>query len=206
MQLFASNLMISRGGRVVIDGLSLEVSRGQALVLTGPNGSGKTTLLRTLAGLIAPEAGRVALEGGDGELSVGEQCHLIAHKDAVKPALTVEENARFWARYLGGGEGRVAGALERLGLDALADVPAGYLSAGQRRRLGLARLMLAERPVWLLDEPTVSLDTASVEGLSRIVREHLAGGGLVVAATHVPLGFEEAATTMLRLGPTGGVA
>lgn len=205
MKLVATNLSIVRGGRIVVGGLSLSLGAGQALVLTGPNGSGKTTLLRTIAGLMAPEAGEVVLEGGDQELSVGEQCHLIAHKDAVKSALTVQENVRFWARYLGGGEGAVEPALALLGLDALAEVPAGYLSAGQRRRLGLTRLLLAARPVWLLDEPTVSLDSASVAALSQIVRGHLASGGLVVAATHVPLGFGDAAAE-LRLGADAGVA
>lgn len=205
MKLTGTNLRIARGGRIVVDGLSLSVVAGQALVLSGPNGSGKTTLLRTIAGLIGPEAGQVALEGGDRELSVGEQCHLIAHKDAVKSALSVQENARFWACYLGGNDTAVETALSQLGLDALADVPAGYLSAGQRRRLGLARLLLAARPVWLLDEPTVSLDAASVAALSDIVRGHLSSGGLVVAATHVPLGFGDAVVE-LRLGADAGAA
>lgn len=205
MDLVAHNLVISRGGRIVVGGVSLRVGGGEALVLTGPNGSGKTTLLKALAGLIAPDAGRIALDGGDEESSVGEQCHLIAHRDAVKSALTVGENARFWARYLGGSEAGVGAALERLGLDMLVDVPAGYLSAGQRRRLGLVRLALAVRPVWLLDEPTVSLDAASVEALGAMVRAHLAEGGMVVAATHVPLGFDEGKSRELRLGqPAGG--
>lgn len=206
MKLNGTNLTIARGGRTVIDGLSLSVGAGQVLVLTGPNGSGKTTLLRAIAGLIAPDAGQVVLEGGHEELPVGEQCHLIAHRDAVKAALTVGENARFWASYLGGPETGVGPALERLALDMLADVPAGYLTAGQRRRLGLMRLLLAARPVWLLDEPTVSLDAASVEALAEIVRAHLSSGGLVVAATHVPLGFDAASTRELRLGQAAGAA
>lgn len=207
VELVASQLRIARGPRVVIDGLSLSVPSRHALVLTGPNGAGKTTLLRALGGLIAPESGAIALIGGDGELTVGEQSHLVSHRDAVKAALTVIENARFWAQYLGGGVERILPALERLGLDALSDVPAGYLSAGQRRRLGLARLLLADRRLWLLDEPTVSLDAASVETLGGIVRDHLAAGGMVVAATHVPLPLgQNAATNELRLGHPAGVA
>lgn len=207
MELVASNLAVARGGRLVIEDLSLGVAGGEALILTGPNGVGKTTLLRALAGLIAPERGAIVLDGGDDELSAGEQSHLVSHRDAVKSALTVAENSKFWARYLGGGEARVGPALERLGLDGLADVPAGYLSAGQRRRLGLARLMLAARPVWLLDEPSVSLDARSVDALMGIVREHLAGGGIVVAATHVPLDLGAGgAVKDLRLGRADAAA
>lgn len=189
MELVASHLSVARGGRLVIEDLSLTVAGGEALTLTGPNGSGKTTLLKALGGLIAPEAGSVTMSGGSEELTPGEQSHLFAHRDAVKSAMTVGENAHFWASYLGGGAARVGAALERLGLDTLSDVPAAYLSAGQRRRLGLARLLLADRPIWLLDEPSVSLDAASVETLVGMVAEHLAGGGLVIAATHIPLGI-----------------
>jgi heme exporter protein A len=201
MELVASNLCIARGGRVVIDELSFKVPSGAALMLTGPNGAGKTTLLRAIAGLIQPERGRIELMGGSADQSIGECCHLIAHRDAVKSNMTVIENARFWGRYLGGGDRNVVPALERLGLDALASVPAGYLSAGQRRRVGLARLLLADRPLWLLDEPTVSLDTASIDAVQAIVRGHLAQGGLVVVATHVPLKIaSEGSVTELRLG------
>ncbi len=166
--------------------------------MTGPNGAGKTTLLRAVAGLIRPEAGKVSLEGGEADATVGEQCHFVGHLNAVKPSLTAIENLRFWKDALGGDEQPLARALERFGLGEMADVPGGYLSAGQKRRIGLARLLVAQRPVWLLDEPTVSLDAASVSTFAAIVAEHLAGGGIAIAATHVPLGI--AGARELRLG------
>ncbi len=208
MHLVAENLTVQRGGRAVLDGVSLRVAGGEALLLLGANGAGKTTLLRTLAGLIRPLSGRVRIDGAVAEQSVGEQCHFVGHTNAIKPSLTTAENIEFWGAYLGSVEPERAPdakpdpaldwALERLGLGDLRDVPAGYLSAGQKRRLGLARLLVARRPIWLLDEPTVSLDAASVALFAGIVAEHLAGGGIVVAATHVPLGLTGAHE--LRLG------
>lgn len=200
----ADNLIVARGQRVVLSGLSLKVEGGEALLLTGPNGAGKTTLIRTLAGFLRPESGSIRLEGGDPEREIAEQCHYVGHATGIKASLTAEENLRFWAEYLSGttaaaerGE-LIDAALERFGLGALFDVPAGLMSAGQKRRLGLARLVVAKRPVWLLDEPTVSLDAASTAILAELIGEHLAGGGLVVAATHLPLGLE--APRYLRLG------
>jgi heme exporter protein A len=191
MKLVADRLTGARGGRTLFSGLSFAVDGGEALLLKGPNGAGKTTLIRMIVGLLAPAAGRIALEGGDAELSVGEQCHYVGHLNAVKSSLTVEENARFWCRFLDVEEesDRIEPALASFGLAELGDMPAGYLSAGQRRRLGLARVLLAERPIWLLDEPTVSLDRDAQGMLGVAVNEHVAAGGLVVAATHVPLGF-----------------
>lgn len=206
MQLVASNLRILRGGRLVIEDLSFALGSGEALVLSGPNGSGKSTLLRCLAGLVPRDAGSMSLDPPSDEAGIGEQCHLIAHKDAVKSALTVSENARFWASYLGGGEASVHPALERFALDSLSDVPAAYLSAGQRRRLGLTRLLLAKRPLWLLDEPTVSLDAASAASLGDLIRDHLADGGLVVVATHIPLELGDSRVRQLRLGPAAMTA
>jgi heme exporter protein A len=204
MKLIAEGLASIRGGRTLFASLSFAVGAGEALLLLGPNGSGKTTLIRTLAGLLAPAAGRVHLEGGDAERSVGEQCHYVGHLNALKSSLTVEENATFWCRFLGGGRDGLDNALAPFGLAALRDIPAAYLSAGQKRRLGLARLLLAERPIWLLDEPTVSLDTAAQAALGGIVEGHLAKGGLVVAATHVPLGLSNARE--LHLGGMAGAA
>ncbi len=258
MRLIAEKLCARRGGRILFAGLSFAVEAGEALLVTGPNGAGKTTLLRTLAGFLPPEAGHVRLEEG-AEAGIGEQCHYIGHANAVKPSLTVAENAVFWGTFLGDyaggslssaaqattsppplwGRDRVGGiaehstsgvpppltpphkgegdpdasatrgtpstaadrlhvALATFGLEALRDIPAGYLSAGQRRRAGLMRLLMARRPIWLLDEPTASLDQAGQEVLAAAVNAHLAGGGQVVAATHLPLAFDRA--RQLRLG------
>jgi heme exporter protein A len=190
MKLIADRLACIRGGRTLFSGLSFTVEGGEALLLMGPNGAGKTTLIRAIAGLLAPNAGAIRLEDGEAERSVGEQCHYVGHLNAVKSSLTVEENAAFWCRFLDeGARARTDRALSAFGLAHLGDIPAGYLSAGQKRRLGLARVLLAERPIWLLDEPTVSLDTAAQEMLRVAVDRHMAAGGLVVAATHAPLGF-----------------
>ncbi|MFT3732627.1 MAG: heme ABC exporter ATP-binding protein CcmA [Hyphomicrobium sp.] len=197
MQLIAEDLVIDRGSRRVIDGLSFSVKRGEVLVLTGANGIGKTTLLRTLAGFIRPFRGFVRLDGGDPELSVAEQAHAVGHSNAVKSSLSVIENAAFWNAYLESGDHsgeRIEAALRHFGLEDLAEFPAAYLSAGQKRRLGLARLLVAHRPLWLLDEPTASLDVASSERLVAAVNAHTDEGGLAVIATHLPLGLERART------------
>lgn len=198
MKLIADMLSSVRGGRAVFSKLSFEVAGGEALLLTGPNGSGKTTLIRTIAGLLRPAAGQVRLEGGHPEHSLGEECHYVGHLNGVKSTLSVEENAKFWNRFLDGAHEAVETALATFGLSALRDIPAGYLSAGQKRRLGLARVLLARRPIWLLDEPTVSLDEASQAMVAGAVDAHVAAGGMVIAATHVPLGFGK--SRELRLG------
>jgi heme exporter protein A len=202
VQLVAENLVLSRGGRTVVDGLSLRIASGEALLLTGPNGSGKTTLLRALAGFLAPTSGAIHLEDAPAERERAELAHFVGHLDGLKSHLTVAENLAFWAAYLdegGGAQGqRLEAALDRFDLAALADIPAGYLSAGQKRRLALARLGVAERPIWLLDEPTVSLDTASVALLVKAIAGHVAGGGLAAIATHVPMALERARE--IRLG------
>jgi heme exporter protein A len=203
VQLVAENLVLERGGRAVIDGLSFRLGSGEALLLTGPNGSGKTTLLRALAGFLVPASGAILIAGGPEERERPELCHFVGHLDGLKGHLTVAENLAFWTAYLdeanaGGERRRLEAALERFDLAALADIPAGYLSAGQRRRLALARLGVAERPIWLLDEPTVSLDAASVGLLLEAVAGHVASGGLAVIATHVPMALERARE--IRLG------
>ena len=204
MKLIADALTSIRGGRTLFSGLSFTVGGGEALLLMGPNGAGKTTLIRTITGLLGPAAGSIRLDGGSAERSVGEQCHYVGHLNAIKSSLSVEENAAFWCGFLGGGAERIAPALSAFGLSAVRDIPAAYLSAGQKRRLGLARLLLAERPIWLLDEPTVSLDGAAQKVLARAVDTHIAQGGLVIAATHVPLAF--ARSRELHLGQAPEVA
>lgn len=200
MRLVVEGLVASRGGRRVLANVSFTLAAGEAMLLTGPNGSGKTTLLRSIAGFLPPDAGRIVLEGLAPDAEPAEHMHAIGHQNGVKASLTVEENFSFWAAFLGGSRAAAdrERALDRLALMALAHIPAGYLSAGQKRRLGLARLLAAPRPLWLLDEPTVSLDAASVGLVVGLVREHVAGGGLVIAATHVPLGL--AGARELRLG------
>ena len=202
-RLEATGLAVERGGRMVLSGVGFTVSAGEALLLTGPNGSGKTTLLRAIAGFLPLSAGHIRLGGADPEATVGEQCHVIGHANAIKGALTVVENLAFWSAFLGNGKGApaaVAGALARLDLEPLADVPTVYLSAGQRRRTALARLLVAPRLIWLLDEPSVSLDAASTAMLAGLVAEHVAAGGMAIAATHVPLGIPTARE--LKLSPT----
>ena len=200
MNLSVENLSCARGSRLVLKGVSFTASAGESVLLSGPNGSGKTTLLRTLAGFIDPYAGDARLDGAVGDLD--ECCHYVGHLNGIKAGFTVDENLGFLATYLGGqGIEAVDTAASAFDLEALRHVPAGFLSAGQKRRLGLARLVLAHRPVWLLDEPTVSLDVASQELLAKAVRVHVTGGGIVLAASHVPLGVAFSRT--LRLGGGG---
>ena len=198
MQLRAENLACQRGGREVFAGLNFALPSGEALVVTGRNGAGKSSLLRLIAGLVRVSAGKIELAGGDADSSIGEQAHYLGHQDAVKGSLTLAENLRFWIEFLGGGK-PVGAALEAVDLAPLADLPAAYLSAGQRRRLSIARLYAVARPLWLLDEPTTALDTASQARLAALMQEHLAGGGLIAAAAHGPIGLEGARE--LRLGP-----
>ena len=202
MRLRAWDLTIERGGRRVIAGLSFEAPEGAALIVTGPNGAGKTSLLRALASFLPIEAGGFALDGGDNELTVGEQAHYLGHADGVKSALTAGENLAFAAAVLGGDPSRAAqlAALTALGLSHVIDFPARLLSAGQRRRAALARLLIAKRPLWLLDEPTTALDGAAQSALAAVMRAHLKEGGILVAASHTPLELDGARE--LKLGAT----
>jgi heme exporter protein A len=197
MRLSGRGVRCVRGGREVFSGLDFEAASGEALAVTGPNGSGKTSLLRLIAGLLTMADGSIGLEGGETELSLPEQAHYLGHRDALKPALSVLENLRFWQDFLGGEVFDASRALAMVAIDHTAHLPAAYLSAGQRRRLSIARLLATRRPIWLLDEPTSALD-ASAQGLfAGLMRDHLGRGGLIIAATHAPLGIE---ARELRIG------
>lgn len=200
MRLRAWDLAIERGGRQLFAGLSFSAAEGAALIVTGPNGVGKSSLLRALSGFLRIETGGFGLDGGDPERTVGEQAHYLGHLDALKGALTAGENLAFWAGALGGASSRSAqgAALERVGLAHAIDFPVRALSAGQKRRVALARLLVARRPLWLLDEPTTALDLAAQRAFGGIMRAHLDGGGIIVAATHTGLGLDGAQE--LRLG------
>ncbi|MBR9651740.1 heme ABC exporter ATP-binding protein CcmA [Thalassovita aquimarina] len=182
MELTVSDLSVARGGIPVLEGVSFAIASGEALVLRGPNGIGKTTLLRTVAGLQPPLSGSVGLER--------DAMAYAGHADGIKSVLSVRENLQFWADVFE--TGSIDAALEAFDLGALENRASGGLSAGQKRRLGLARMVVTGRPVWVLDEPTVSLDAASVVMFAEAVRAHLAGGGLALLATHIDLGLAEA--------------
>jgi heme exporter protein A len=198
MQLKADELVCSRGGREVFRGLSFSLSAGEAMVVTGRNGAGKSSLLRMIAGLVRIAAGRLTIEGGTPDTTIAEQAHYLGHQDAMKPSLTVGENLRFWTEFLGARR-VIEPALDAVDLGPLTPLPAAYLSAGQRRRLSIARLIAVPRAIWLLDEPTSTLDAPSQKRLADLMHTHLAGGGIIVAAAHGPIGLERARE--LRLGP-----
>lgn len=187
-----TDLACRRAGRLVFSGIGFRLEPGGALVVAGRNGAGKSTLLAVLAGLLRPEAGRIV-----GPDERREHIHLLGHRDGLKAQLTPAENLRFAAALLGEGGLSVADALSRVGLAGAADLPTGYLSAGQRRRLCLARLLVAKRRLWLLDEPTSALDAAGQALLETLMAEQRAGGGAIVAATHAPLPLPGAETLTL---------
>jgi heme exporter protein A len=189
MVLSVTDLGVARGGVPVLEGVSLALAPGEALVLRGPNGIGKTTLLRTVAGLQPPLAGSIE--------TAPENLVYAGHADGIKPTLSVAENLRFWAQVFG--TKGISRAIEGFDLARLADRPAGALSAGQKRRLGLARLLVTGRTIWVLDEPTVSLDAGAVAMFAGAVRAHLASGGAALIATHIDLGLSEA--RLLDLAP-----
>jgi heme exporter protein A len=180
--LAAHEISCQRGGRLLFRGLSFTLQPGEGLLVTGPNGAGKTSLLRLIAGLLPLNAG--SIESGDASTPLPELCHYVGHANGIKSALTLEENVAFWVDFLGGGDADLDDALHMFGLAELKDLPAGLLSAGQKRKLALLRLFVAPRPIWLLDEPSVSLDTASVAVLDKAIARHLARGGIAVVASH----------------------
>ncbi len=197
MRLSGRGVRCVRGGREVFSGLDFEARSGEAIAVTGPNGSGKTSLLRLVAGLLSMAGGSIDLEGGEAELTLPEHAHYLGHRDAMKPALSVLENLSFWRDFLGGDGSDAVQSLQLVGLDHAAHLPAAFLSAGQRRRLSMARLLATPRPIWLLDEPTSALDAAGQDLFVALMTKHLGRGGLIIAATHLPLGVP---ATELRMG------
>ncbi|MCA1442022.1 heme ABC exporter ATP-binding protein CcmA [Ensifer sp. IC4062] len=194
MRLLAEGLSARRGEDLIFNDISFALGAGEALVVTGPNGSGKSTLLRVLAGLLRAESGRLRIEGGPAEIAHPyELSHYLGHRNAMKQELTVRENLSFWQRFMGdspGGSGiDVAAAAEAVGLAGITHLPFGYLSAGQQRRMAMAKLLAAYRPIWLLDEPTAALDAGADKLFAALVTAHLERGGILIAATHQPLGL-----------------
>ncbi|MDB5638414.1 MAG: ccmA [Bradyrhizobium sp.] len=189
MRLSGRGVRCVRGGQEIFSGLDFEASSGEVLAVIGANGTGKTSLLRMIAGLLTVADGSIDLEGGEAELTLPEQAHYLGHRDALKPAMSVLENLAFWRDFLGGETFDAATSVAAVGLDHAIHLPAAYLSAGQRRRLSIARLLVVRRPVWLLDEPTNALDTSGQAMFAALMGDHLSRGGLIIAATHAPLGI-----------------
>lgn len=199
MRLVAEKLSGQRGGETVFSGIDFVLDSGDILLVTGPNGAGKSTLLRVVAGLLPLAAGVLRLEGGDAEQpNVAAAAHYLGHQNAMKTPLTVAENLRFWRDFNGEPHLDTDEALAMLGLGGLGHLPFGYLSTGQKRRAALAKLLVSYRPVWLLDEPTAGLDSASEAQVGRLIAAHCEDGGIVIAATHLPLGVDGAQE--LRMG------
>lgn len=198
MQLSAENLAARRGEDLLFVNISFSLAAGEALILTGRNGSGKSTLLRVVAGLLAPEKGHTTFTGNHDESDrrPGEVSHYFGHRNAMKNELSVAENLAFWKHFLGDIEGSsgmdIEEAADAVGLSAITHLPFGYLSAGQQRRMAFAKLLVAHRPVWILDEPTAAVDSTADTLFSQLISAHQMGGGIVLAATHQPLALRSA--------------
>lgn len=193
MKLIASNISVMRGEDLIIENVSFEVGNNEALMIRGANGSGKSTLLRAIAGLLPLEAGSLSIEDKDNEFRGAkptELCHYLGHENAMKPAMSVGENLKFWQEFAGQPHLEIDEAMEMVGLDGLQDVPFAHLSTGQRRRISIARLLVSYRPIWLLDEPTAGLDASSEKQFADLMKAHLDDDGMIIAATHIPLGLE----------------
>lgn len=186
MKFQATHLAATRGGRTIFSEIGFELSAGDGLIVTGPNGAGKSTLLRVIAGLLPASRGTLTLSIQD-EADIREHCHYLGHKNMLKEALSVAENLHFWQSYTGTQDLDIDEALDKVKLKGINSIPAGYLSAGQKRRVAIARLLVSKKPIWLVDEPTAALDRNAELNFSRILQDHLNKGGIAIAATHQPL-------------------
>lgn len=206
MRLAVERLAVERGGRPLFSDLSFSLAPGELLVVEGRNGAGKSSLLRAIAGLLRPSEGRITIE--DQAIAgraapppeqgpAGPLCHYLGHLDALKPTLSLVRNLRLWRHVEGAPDMTIETALEMVGLDGLGSLPAAWLSAGQKRRAALARLLLVRRPLWLLDEPTAALDIAGEALLGGLIVRHLSAGGVAIVATHQPLPIPASTTLML---------
>lgn len=191
LKLEVEELAGDRGDERVFSAVAFTLTEGEALLVTGPNGSGKSTLLRVLAGLLPKAQGVIRLSGGGEEWpDLAAACHYLGHRNGLKDAASVEENLLFWQNYCGRPHLEPWEALDMVGLAEIGHLPFAYLSTGQRRRVAIARMLVSYRPVWLLDEPTAGLDRASERQFSELMKAHLEDGGMIVAATHLPLGLD----------------
>ncbi|PRD43440.1 heme ABC exporter ATP-binding protein CcmA [Phyllobacterium phragmitis] len=197
MRLVAEKLSGERGGELIFSDLDFVIAAAGALLVTGPNGSGKSTLLRIIAGLLQPYSGNVRLEDAEAFPDLPSACHYLGHNNAMKPALSVRENLAFWQAFNGEARQDIDEALDTVGLDGIDHLPFGYLSTGQKRRVSIAKLLVSHRPVWLLDEPTAGLDKISEGRFAGIMQGHLDEGGIIIAATHLPLGLGNARELVL---------
>jgi heme exporter protein A len=210
MRLIAENLSARRGEDLIFQGVSFALSGGESLVLTGKNGSGKSTLLRVVAGLLRPESGTVTWQAdtADKGMRAAEACHYLGHRNAMKAELSVHENLTFWQQFFGhsphGDRLSVHEAADAVGLGDITHLPFGYLSAGQQRRMAFAKLLVSFRPVWILDEPTAALDVSAERVFAGLIESHLRTGGILIAATHQPLGLENAQE--LKMAGFAGIA
>lgn len=192
MRVVVTDLAAERGGQDIFSGLFFSLDQGHALVITGENGSGKSTLLRIICGLLMPVRGSIRLESSEGLLDLQSSLHYLGHQNAMKPSLSVRENLQYWRKFNGNPHIEIDDALEQVGLVGIDHLPFGYLSTGQKRRVSIAKLLVSYRPIWVVDEPTAGLDEASEKRFANLMKTHLAEGGMIIAATHIPLGLDGA--------------
>ena len=201
MKLIIENLSLSRAGQEIVTDISFELSAGEALIVTGENGSGKSTTLRGVAGLLPLSGGSVTLLDETGKQFEGETreyCHYLGHQNGMKPALTVRENLDFWQKFCGEPDLTIEQALEEVDLAHTIDLPFSYLSAGMKRRVSIARLLVSDRPIWIVDEPTAGLDAQSSKMFTNLCQTFCKGGGILIAATHLPLGIKTEKTLEIK--------